>query len=81
MRQHAVIIDVEENRVGFAKASCSYNPLQITSDQDLLDVGQKTALSKDYAESADDLKCDHSKVIAAQNWWKPTKVLSKTVST
>lgn len=39
MRQHAVIIDIENNRVGFARTSCAFDPNQIISEQELIDAG------------------------------------------
>lgn len=46
MRQHAIIIDVGQNRVGFAAATCAFDPDQIRSEDELLAAGQRTALDR-----------------------------------
>lgn len=61
MRQHAVIIDVENNRVGFVSTTCAFDPLQIKNEQELLDAGQKTAFS--MPADNNDRNCDHYNVI------------------
>jgi hypothetical protein len=81
MRQHAVIIDVGQNRVGFVHATCAFDPNQILDEQQLLDAGQKTALDPILLLSKEDNQCDHDKVIGAQNWWKPSRITNgSTVS-
>ena len=81
MRQHAVIIDVGQNRVGFAHSTCAFDPNQISDEQTLLDAGQKTALDSTSLLSKEDEKCDHNKVIDAGNWWKPSRITNgSTVS-
>lgn len=73
MRQHAVVIDVENNRVGFASTTCAFDPLQIQDEQELLNAGQKTALDPNLLDSKDEKSCNHYKVIQSENWWKPTR--------
>lgn len=63
MRQHAVVIDVENNRVGFASTTCAFDPLQIKNEQELLDAGQKTALDPVMEASNDEKSCSHYNVI------------------
>ena len=78
MRQHAVIVDVGQNRVGFVAATCAVDPDQIKSEQTLLEAGQRTALGQSSLLSQEDEECDHSKVIDAGNWWKPSRITNGT---
>lgn len=51
MRQHNFIFDVEENKVGIARASCNSDFNQIKSAQDMIDNGQKYGLDPNHTES------------------------------
>lgn len=69
MRQHAVIVDVDSNRMGFARATCASDPLQIMNEETLLSAHQFTALDASYVETVEDAECDHK--VDTGNWWRP----------
>ena len=39
MRQHNFIFDVDNQRVGIARASCNYDPNQIQTEEELILAG------------------------------------------
>jgi len=42
------------------------------SQKQLIEAGQVVALEKSYELSVKDKKCDHTAVIRANKWWKPS---------
>lgn len=58
MRQHMFAFDIENNRLGIARASCSDDPNQIFTEQELIDGGQCYSLDPEHTESYDE-ECEH----------------------
>ncbi|CDW82204.1 aspartic protease pm5 [Stylonychia lemnae] len=59
MRQQNFIFDIENNRVGVARAQCNNDLNQVKSEEELIQSGQKFGLVKDYL-SSNNTECDGS---------------------
>ena len=53
MRQHNIYFDVENSKVGFARATCSEDVNQVMNEQELISAGQRYALDPTHTESLD----------------------------
>lgn len=51
MRQHNVIFDMDNNKVGFAHAACNKDPNQVLSELDMIENGQFYALDPNDKET------------------------------
>ena len=51
MRQHNFVIDVDNQAVGIAHATCSEDPNQVKSETDLILAGQQYALDPTHLDS------------------------------
>ena len=51
MRQHNIVFDVEDGKVGFARASCSEDLNQVRDEGELIAAGQRYALDPTHSES------------------------------
>ena len=67
MRQHNFVFDVDNQKMGIAKASCSEDPNQVKREHELILAGQRYALDPTHTESVNE-KCgsDSSFVRAAR---------------
>eukprot|EP00347_Sterkiella_histriomuscorum_P001127 403373223 len=63
MRQHNFIFDVEENKVGIARAQCNKDFNQIKSVQEMIESGQKYGLDPNHSESLHQV-CSHRGISA-----------------
>ena len=61
MRQHAFVFDIEKRRVGISHATCSHNPNQITSIDDLTSEGQYVGIQHDAMVL--DQNCKHAQYV------------------
>ena len=59
MRQHNFVFDVDNLRMGVAHATCSEDPNQVKTEQELILAGQRYALDPTHTESLDEV-CDHA---------------------
>ena len=59
MRQHNFVFDVDNQRLGIARARCSEDVNQVGDDFELIIAGQRYALDPTHAESATE-ECNHS---------------------
>ena len=58
MRQHNFVFDIDNQRMGVARATCSYDPNQVKTEQELILAKQRYALDPTHTESLHE-KCDH----------------------
>ena len=68
MRQHNFVFDIENNRLGIARAICSEDPNQIFYERQLVDSGQRYALDPTHTESL-----EQSCFLESMNGYQPKR--------
>ena len=60
MRQHNFVFDVDNLKLGIARATCSLDPNQVKTEQELILAHQRFALDPTHTESANLEVCEHN---------------------
>lgn len=58
MRQHNFFFDVENQKIGIARASCSDDANQVLTEEQLIQAGQRYGLDPTHTESLEQT-CNH----------------------
>lgn len=59
MRQHNFVFDIDNQRLGVARASCNNDLNQVKTEEELILAGQRYALDPTHKESLNE-ECDHT---------------------
>ena len=78
IRQHNLIFDIENNRLGIAHSSCSADSNQVKSESQLIQAGQKLGMSWISSDNSN-VVCDYNGNIISRNVASPLPPINEPI--